>query len=572
MMQGDLSEVLPMIKQIEEGQYDVIISRGGTARLLRRHVSIPVIDIQVSGYDMMRIITLVKGNQAKVEMIGFPNVIEGFISVSRIMNIEIPYTAIEHENEVGTALAKAKASGVNMVLGDTVTVRKAQEYGLEGVLITSGKESVLEAFAQARYMQVIADRYQQKCLLYEHMLDKLDTGYAVFDEYTRLQYGNNSFCKQWGLSREKLTGGELSEQSPQVAGILNCLRKGIIFDKVVTGGEVSQSYVISAGPFKSEAGHGLYVLQTDSRALAESELRINFSLEDLHSYPLLPLEQAVTGNTAEADKGDISFPLALYGEKGSGKRLWCLNWSGADQQGRFFMEVELLKSTNRSLEGLQSLLFRLDSGTVLYVRGIENADQVKQRSIAAWIEKAQAQVILSFDQAPDVLLEKAVLEPGMYELIKEKVLYFPPLSERKEELEALIRSFIAKANESTGKQVVGMRPPVLDALLNHPWTGNFIELKETVERFVQNANGEFIDESALEMLGQREFGQAGGSGAQKENRGINLNQTLEEIERDIILAVLNEEQMNQSKAAKRLGINRSTLWRKLKQNESESGV
>jgi transcriptional regulator with PAS, ATPase and Fis domain len=46
---------------------------------------------------------------------------------------------------------------------------------------------------------------------------------------------------------------------------------------------------------------------------------------------------------------------------------------------------------------------------------------------------------------------------------------------------------------------------------------------------------------------------------------INLDQPLENIEAEIIHLVMKQEDMNQSKAAKRLGINRSTLWRKLKQ-------
>lgn len=46
--------------------------------------------------------------------------------------------------------------------------------------------------------------------------------------------------------------------------------------------------------------------------------------------------------------------------------------------------------------------------------------------------------------------------------------------------------------------------------------------------------------------------------------GLDLHKTLDEIERDIIQQILAEEGMNQSAAAKRLGISRSTLWRKLK--------
>ncbi|MSS96026.1 winged helix-turn-helix transcriptional regulator [Eubacterium sp. BL-380-WT-2B] len=50
----------------------------------------------------------------------------------------------------------------------------------------------------------------------------------------------------------------------------------------------------------------------------------------------------------------------------------------------------------------------------------------------------------------------------------------------------------------------------------------------------------------------------------KKDTGLNLDQPLEDIERDIITILLKQENHNQSKVAKRLGISRSTLWRKLK--------
>ncbi|MFD0679897.1 MULTISPECIES: PrpR N-terminal domain-containing protein [unclassified Paenibacillus] len=570
MLQGDLSEVLPMVTQIEEGKYDVIISRGGTARLLRQHVSIPVIDIQVSGYDIMRIITLVKDTQSKVEMIGFPNIIDGFIAVSRIMDIQIQHTVIEHENEAGRALVKAKETGVSMVLGDTITVRMAQELGLEGVLITSGKESVLEAFAQARYMQTIVKRYQQKCSLYEQLLNNLDTGFAVFDENNMFQYGNNTFFSQWGISPEH-SKGELREQNPNITRLLDCLKQGVVFDEVITICEPLQPFVLSAGPSTTESGPGFY-MKTNSRPSMDSELKVSFSMGDMLSYPLLLSRDNAANTSSEGigkEHGD--FPIALYGEKGTGKRLWSLTRIQSDQpvRNKLFIEIELLKSGKRSVEGLQNILMQVDESIVLYLNGIENIELVHQKSLAAWIMASQAQVILSFAQNPAVLLGEGSLEPALYEIIKDKALFFPPLRERSEDLETLIRSFIAKSNETTGKQIVGMRTSVLNALLQQPWTGNLIELKETIDWLVQISDGDFIEEEALHLLAAQKIKPVvNGTDTQENSNKINLNQTLEEIERDIILVIMEEEEMNQSKAAKRLGINRSTLWRKLKQTES----
>src|SRR5699024_4119419 len=67
---GNLSEGVAIAKNAENEGYHVIVSRGGTASMIQEAVSIPVIDIQVSGYDVLRILTLVKGFSGKAAIVG----------------------------------------------------------------------------------------------------------------------------------------------------------------------------------------------------------------------------------------------------------------------------------------------------------------------------------------------------------------------------------------------------------------------------------------------------------------------------------------------------------------------
>ena len=55
---ANLQEAIPVAKAAEDQGFDVIISRGGTSKLIEDEVNIPVIDIHVSGYDMLRVLTL----------------------------------------------------------------------------------------------------------------------------------------------------------------------------------------------------------------------------------------------------------------------------------------------------------------------------------------------------------------------------------------------------------------------------------------------------------------------------------------------------------------------------------
>ncbi|WP_159881918.1 PrpR N-terminal domain-containing protein [Paenibacillus puerhi] len=569
MVQADLSEVLPMLGKIESGGYDVIISRGGTARLLRRHTQVPVVEIPISGYDIIRILTLLKDCGVRVEMIGFRSVIEGFMAVSGILSIDIHYTVISDESEVDRALAEAQAAGTGIVVGDAVTLRKAREHGLEGMLITSGRESLLDAFAQARQVRAIAQRFRRTCAMYEELLDTVEEGFAVLDGQARLHYANASFRRLYGLEGQDLDPDAWTSRHPWMTEVAKCLSQGIIFDEAMPIRDVSPPRALYAGPLAAEGGQDLYFLRTGVRGGRREEASVRMTaVSGMFPSPWLPAHAAF-GDAQPANVLGARERLALCGEPGTGKRLWTEAACQADGRTGLLLELRLQKPGEQSLKRLRQMALLADESTTLLLSGLAGLEAAHQRTIAAMLGETSAACVLAFEQEPSLLAEEGRLEPVLYELFGERVIRLQPLRERREELEGLIRMLITKANEATGRQIVGMQPEVHEALKGYSWPRNLLELAETVEAFVTQAEGDYIDGKALAQLGlEGRAGRGSEYGEKQPGTGhVNLNQTLKDIERDVIMAVLEEEQMNQSKAAKRLGINRATLWRKLKQND-----
>ena len=132
----------------------------------------------------------------------------------------------------------------------------------------------------------------------------------------------------------------------------------------------------------------------------------------------------------------------------------------------------------------------------------------------------------------------------------------PTLKERNEDLGELIRLFVSIFNAQFGKQVVGIKEEALEYLRNFSWTENVKQLKSVVKDLVNASYGDYIDSQVIDSLSLD-------NSMVKKGSEIDLTKSLEEIEREVILKVLKEENMNQTKAAKRLGINRTTLWRKI---------
>jgi propionate catabolism operon transcriptional regulator len=199
-------------------------------------------------------------------------------------------------------------------------------------------------------------------------------------------------------------------------------------------------------------------------------------------------------------------------------------------------------------------------------------NQEQQRNLLFLIGQGRFVSIFALSSHPDELAATEALDKQLYEALTQQVVVLPPLRRRKEDLEQMIRMYLGMYNEKYGKQIVGFRPTVLKALMNHPWPRNAAQLEETIEYFIQQTDGEYIDEKVLVYLINNALMKSNVHDDQLFSGlvPLNLNQTLAETERDIINYILEAEQMNQSRAAKRLGISRSTLWRKLNEPRAES--
>lgn len=138
-------------------------------------------------------------------------------------------------------------------------------------------------------------------------------------------------------------------------------------------------------------------------------------------------------------------------------------------------------------------------------------------------------------------------------------LELPPLRERISDIPRLTGHFLDEVRNETGRQVRGFTPEALAALQRYRWPGNVRELQNVVERAVLLCKHEEITPNDLPP--------AIASGAPvsvNRDRGTTLKEALEGPERQIILEVLDSNGWNRNETAEQLGINRTTLYKKMK--------
>ena len=148
----------------------------------------------------------------------------------------------------------------------------------------------------------------------------------------------------------------------------------------------------------------------------------------------------------------------------------------------------------------------------------------------------------------------------------------PPLRDRREDILALAQHFIAKYNEENGRQVsVHLGPEVLALLEAYSWPGNVRELENTIERAVVIAPGNDITRECLrneisdpKSVAARSHDGASMTAVQDIGRGVDFYDEVRRFEIDLIRRALDQTGGHQSRAARLLGMNATTLNSKIK--------
>jgi transcriptional regulator with PAS, ATPase and Fis domain len=144
-------------------------------------------------------------------------------------------------------------------------------------------------------------------------------------------------------------------------------------------------------------------------------------------------------------------------------------------------------------------------------------------------------------------------------------IHVPPLRERKEDIPPLVRWFIEKFNRKLGRLITGVDEEVMDLFRDHDWPGNIRELENLTERLVLMAKGEQIvmEDVPAELIEAVEAAAQTASPDEKKSIKDLIREKTGDIEKQMIVRVLEECEGNISKAARQLGLSRRGLHLKL---------
>lgn len=149
-------------------------------------------------------------------------------------------------------------------------------------------------------------------------------------------------------------------------------------------------------------------------------------------------------------------------------------------------------------------------------------------------------------------MKRGTFREDLYYRLNVIPIFVPPLRERRDDIVPLASHFLKKFSQEKGKKINDFSPEVMEIFLAHSWPGNVRELENVIEHAVIIAKR---DEIAIKDLPQNLL---------QKSIAVEGLITLQDVEKDLILKTLKEMNWNKHKAAKKLKINRSTLYGKMR--------
>lgn len=556
---GDMEQGLEIARSNFHGDYDVVISRGGTAKMLQKNLALPVIEIDISMYDILCALKLADGLTGKTAMVSFANITSSAHLLCDLMKYNMDIYTIDSAEAVEPTLRQLQKNDYQSILCDMISNTTAKRLGLNSFLITSGVDSIHKAIDQALLLCRSQQRLRDENQFFRQLIQGQIGQTMVFD-----QDGN-------------LFLSTLDDPKPE---LLELLRR-----------DLPESQLGAERRITRNLGGMLYAIR--ARRISTGSLTYTAFFFDARKTPLSPNQVGIRFSTRpEAENafyssifsfaGSISdyqqdiehisqstAPVMVTGEDGTGKE---------SIVSVLYMRSPLrnapLVSINCSLLNDKSWAFLLehhnsplaDQGNTLYFASIDALSEERRQQLLAVLSEMDVcrrnRVIFS-----------CVCQPGEYtsavgSLFMDKLcclsLYLPPLRQMAERIPALVNLSLSHLNVDLPRQIVGADPEAITLLQNFQWPHNYTQFRRVIGELAVTATGSLITaENVRQALRKERHVGAFSPCAENAAAPLNLNRTLDEISQDVARRVVEESGGNQTVAAKRLGISRTTLWRLL---------
>ena len=189
---GDREEGIRLAQENYHSNYDMILSRGGTATLLHSTLSLPVIEIETSAYDILSILKLAYIPNRKTAILGYPNITQKFKTLCGLLEYDVALYEIDSEENIDRLFSDIIEKKFESLIGDVAGYTAAHKFGIRSYLITSGDESIRQAFKSVNTFYEMNQQLTSDSQFFRSLLQSRLTNTIVLAQDGRLIYTNNN--------------------------------------------------------------------------------------------------------------------------------------------------------------------------------------------------------------------------------------------------------------------------------------------------------------------------------------------------------------------------------------------
>lgn len=600
---GNMGEGLVIARELVKKGAKIIVTRGGTYKLLQADLSIPVVEIKVSAFDVLESFDRLGDTDEVVGVAGYTNVVYGFDILKRLIPNQVVKVEITSEGDIHNIIEEYKNKGIKTYIGDANIIRIAEGLSCRGIVIHSQKESILTAIQEARRILRATKDELFRAEQVSTMADFVRDGIIAIDSNELVTVFNRTAERIYGISSRDVIGRKVDKVIP-----------GTLLPYTMITGDVQTGEIVNVGDSKITCNRAPIVVNNEAAGavatfqevaeLQSLEQKVRRSLDDNGFTARYRFSDIIFKSRAMKECIDIAIeyskydtPVHVCGESGVGKELFCqsMHNEGVRKNGPFvavncaaippsLIESEFFGYEEGSFTGARKKgkpgVFELAHNGTLFLDEISEIPLELQGRLLRVLQEKQVmriggsklipvdvRIITASNKYLKRMVDNEQFRKDLFFRINVLTLRLPPLSKRKEDIPVLAEHFVRKYAKVYGKKPLEITEKTKGILMGRSYEGNIRELENIVERSVILGSFDYLKDEVVSpgtAKNEKEVRVSSDPIAELARRGMDLK-TLED---SYIKEVLEASSGNAGEAARILGINRTTLWRKIKSEET----
>ena len=588
-----------------EKQYDAVIARGYTARKMSDlNPQIPVIPLTISGFDIVRAMRecVEQGKPKKIAVIGYTQNFFEVKDLAEIFGVKVEaHSAIRHDN-LSQIIAEAKKNGCDALIGGYSACLLGRSRGMLSVVIRTGESAVEQAIDEAVHTVRRVRMERMLAQLYKTILYSSTEGVVFVDRDGVIRLRNRLAGEMNG--GRSLIDRHVKEELPYLnekwESVMHSQRREVIQLVTIPGTKIKAS-VFCQPVFLDREIRGVVFTISDitqiqnlegqiRRKLSERGWNAKYDFSDIvHESAEIDALIDTARRYAYSDSNVI-----IVGETGTGKELFAqsIHRHSRRKKGPFvvincaalpenLLESELFGYSEGAFTGAsrggKRGLFEQAHGGTLFLDELEEIPMATQTKLLRVLQEKQVRrigdnkiidvdvrIISATNKSIQKMCDRGEFRQDLMYRLDVLRLFVPPLRRRGHDIEVIFAHLLREECLAQGTAVPEITRAAAECLSRNPFYGNVRELKNLVERICALRTGETVNEAAMRRAMYPEDLEQDGFRGEKAAENVGGTAAFGAEEAEKIREALRRCGNRKQEAARELGMDRSTLWRKMR--------